>query len=537
MIYTVTLNPAIDYVVSVSPFAMGETNRTGEEHLYPGGKGINVSFVLKNLGIQSTALGFVAGFTGDEIVRMLKQYGVSNDFIRLNEGYSRINVKIKSVEGTEINGAGPVIPEEAVSKLLNRLEKLQAGDVLFLSGSIPSSMPSDIYCDMMRLLDNKGIRIVVDAGGELLLNTLQHHPFLIKPNQRELEELFHVSLSKRSEIIPYAKKLKEMGAENVLVSLAGEGAVLVAADGKVYEMAAPQGQFVNGVGAGDAMVAGFMAGWLEKRDYRHAFYMGIAAGSASAFSEHLAEKTKIDEIYRQILMTRIPKVILFDFDRTMAYLYSDKSLLCKLAEKMIAYYEEYLEVPMEEKEAGRDGYFVWHHMHHLVEEQFPEDMAMKINAGAEKLVSEFELQIIMQKELIPGTDKTIRALWNKGIVLGVVSSNATEVLEYALKKAGILECFSYVGGRLLPFHPEQLKPSPFPIREALKKLGIIPADQGEVWYVGDDKIDLEAAKAAEVVSVGVASGRYSMEIMQQAGAQLVFSDMNELGYLTDMERE
>ena len=537
MIYTVTLNPAIDYVVSVSPFAMGETNRTGEEHLYPGGKGINVSFVLKNLGIQSTALGFVAGFTGDEIVRMLKQYGVSNDFIRLNGGYSRINVKIKSVEGTEINGAGPVIPEEAVSKLLNRLEKLQAGDVLFLSGSIPSSIPSDIYCDMMRLLDHKGVRIVVDASGELLLNTLQHHPFLIKPNQRELEELFHVSLSKRSETIPYAKKLKEMGAENVLVSLAGEGAVLVAADGRVYEMAAPQGRFVNGVGAGDAMVAGFMAGWLEKRDYRHAFYMGIAAGSASAFSEHLAEKTKIDEIYRQILRTSIPKVILFDFDRTMAYLYSDKSLLCKLAEKMITYYEKYLEVPIEEKEAGRDGYFVWHHMHHLVEEQFPEDTAIKINAGAEKLVSEFELQIIMQKELIPGADKTIRALWNKGIVLGVVSSNATEVLEYALKKAGILECFSYVGGRLRPFHPEQLKPSPFPIREALKKLGINSADRGEVWYVGDDKIDLEAAKAAEVVSVGVASGRYSMEVMQQAGAQLVFSDMNELGYLTDMERE
>ena len=176
-------------------------------------------------------------------------------------------------------------------------------------------------------------------------------------------------------------------------------------------------------------------------------------------------------------------------------------------------------------------------MHHLVEEQFPEDTAIKINAGAEKLVSEFELQIIMQKELIPGADKTIRALWNKGIVLGVVSSNATEVLEYALKKAGILECFSYVGGRSLPFHPEQLKPSPFPIREALKKLGINSADRGEVWYVGDDKIDLEAAKAAAVVSVGVASGRYSMEVMQQAGAQLVFSDMNELGYLTDMERE
>ena len=297
MIYTITLNPSLDYIVSVDDFKLGLTNRTCSELMLPGGKGINVSIVLMNLGISSTALGFIAGFTGDELVRRLEDTGVKNGFIRIEEGFSRINLKLKSIDGTEINGQGPEISEEKVEQLMKQLSGLGEGDVLFLSGSIPASMPDDAYQKIMESLDGKGVRIVVDATRDLLVNVLPYHPFLIKPNNHELGEIFGVELKKREEVVPYAKKLQEKGAQNVLVSMAGEGAVLIAADGTVYDAPAPEGKLVNGVGAGDSMVAGFMAGWMEKQDYEHAFYMGLSAGSASAFSENLATREEIEAVY------------------------------------------------------------------------------------------------------------------------------------------------------------------------------------------------------------------------------------------------
>ena len=300
MIYTVTFNPSLDYIVSVENFQLGLTNRTSSELMLPGGKGVNVSTVLMNLGIENTALGFAAGFVGDEIVRQIEEMGVQNGFIRIEEGVSRINLKLKSIDGTEINGQGPVISPEHVEELMKQLDRLGEGDVLFLSGSIPSSMPDDAYQKIMERLDGRGVQIVVDATKDLLLNVLEYHPFLIKPNNHELGELFGVELKTREEVIPYAKKLQEKGAVNVLVSMAGEGAVLIDANEDVYMAPTPKGTLVNGVGAGDSMVAGFMAGWLEKQDYEHAFCMGVSAGSASAFSEHLATKAEIEAVYQQV---------------------------------------------------------------------------------------------------------------------------------------------------------------------------------------------------------------------------------------------
>lgn len=296
-VYTVTLNPSLDYTVSVENFRLGYTNRTESEFLTVGGKGINVSTVLKNLGIESTALGFVAGFTGQEAVRQLTKRGIESGLIFLEDGLTRINVKLQSVEGTEINGQGPDIPGEKLEMLTEQLSKLRAGDVLFLSGSIPPSLPGDVYMHMMERLA-EGVMTVVDASGELLTRVLPLHPFLIKPNHHELGEIFGVTLTDRASVLPYAKKLQEMGARNVLVSMAGEGAALVAEDGSTYEAPAPEGRLVNGVGAGDSMAAGFMAGWLEKGDYDYAFHMGLAAGSATAFSEGLATGEKIRELFR-----------------------------------------------------------------------------------------------------------------------------------------------------------------------------------------------------------------------------------------------
>ena len=300
MIYTVTFNPSLDYIVSVENFQLGLTNRTSSELMLPGGKGVNVSTVLMNLGIENTALGFAAGFVGDEIVRQMEEMGVQNGFIRIEEGVSRINLKLKSIDGTEINGQGPVISPEHVEELMKQLDRLGEGDMLFLSGSIPSSMPDDAYQKIMERLDGRGVQIVVDATKDLLLNVLEYHPFLIKPNNHELGEIFGVEPKTREEVIPYAKKLQEKGAVNVLVSMAGEGAVLIDANGDVHMAPAPKGTLVNGVGAGDSMVAGFMAGWLEKQDYEHAFCMGVSAGSASAFSEHLATKAEIETVYQRV---------------------------------------------------------------------------------------------------------------------------------------------------------------------------------------------------------------------------------------------
>lgn len=301
MIYTVTFNPSLDYIVSVEEFRLGLTNRTSSELILPGGKGINVSTVLGNLGFVSTALGFVAGFIGEEICREVERAGIQSDFIQIEEGTSRINVKLRSIEGTEINGQGPDISEEKVQLLMEKLEMLKSGDVLVLAGSIPASMPDDIYSRIMEKLEGRGVRIAVDATKDLLLNVLEYHPFLIKPNNHELGELFKVELKTREEVVPYGRMLQDRGARNVLISMAGEGAVLITEDGQVLTSPAPQGKLVNGVGAGDSMVAGFLAGWLEKQDYSHAFYMGVAAGSASAFSEYLATREEIETIYKTLI--------------------------------------------------------------------------------------------------------------------------------------------------------------------------------------------------------------------------------------------
>lgn len=300
MICTVTFNPSLDYIVDVENFRPGLTNRTSAERILPGGKGINVSLVLMNLGIRNTALGFTAGFTGDEIIRRLQEMGVDSDLISVKNGISRINVKLRSIDGTEINGAGPEISPDKVEELMQKLDRLDRGDVLFLAGSIPSSMPDNMYEKIMERLKEKEVMTVVDATRDLLVKVLKYHPFLVKPNNHELGEIFGVELKTREDVVPYGKKLQEMGAKNVLVSMAGEGAVLIAADGRAYSKPAPRGKLVNSVGAGDSMAAGFMAGWLEKQDYRHAFYMGLAAGSASAFSENLATGKEIQAVYRQL---------------------------------------------------------------------------------------------------------------------------------------------------------------------------------------------------------------------------------------------
>lgn len=290
MIYTVTFNPALDYAVGVEHLKLGAVNRTSSEKILPGGKGINVSIVLGNLGHTSVALGFVAGFTGREIEDRTTSYGATCDFIHVTEGLSRINVKIKSDEESEINGQGPVITEADVDALFTKLDALVAGDVLVISGSIPNTLPSDMYERIMARLEGRGIRIVVDATRDLLTNVLPYHPWLIKPNNHELGEIFGVELATRESVVPYAKKLQERGAANVLISMAGEGAVLVAEDGSVISAPAPKGTVVNSVGAGDSMVAGFVAGYLEEGSYEAAFKMGVACGSASAFSSELTTR-------------------------------------------------------------------------------------------------------------------------------------------------------------------------------------------------------------------------------------------------------
>ena len=301
MIYTVTFNPAIDYVLHLTaPLAVGEINRTSDEACQFGGKGINVSGVLRELGCESIVLGFTAGETGAWLERGLQLSGLKTRFIRLPDGMTRINVKVKGVKETEINGSGPNITPEAMQALWDNLEELGEGDILVLAGSIPSSMPQDVYQQILARLDGRGIRFVVDATRDLLVKVLPYHPFLIKPNNHELGDIFGVKLSTREEVVPYGKKLRDMGAQNVLISMAGEGAVLIAADGQCLEAPAPKGKLVNGVGAGDSMVAGFLTGWLEEKEYAHAFCMGIAAGSASAFSENLATKDEVMQVLKQV---------------------------------------------------------------------------------------------------------------------------------------------------------------------------------------------------------------------------------------------
>ena len=300
MIYTVTFNPSLDYIVSVNHFKPGEVNRTVAELMFPGGKGINVSMVLKNLGYDSVALGFMAGFTGNEIVRLLEEKRINSDFISVSTGMSRINVKLRSDEESEINGMGPEIGKADIQKLYSQLDKLKEKDVLVLAGSIPTVMPESMYMDIMRYLSGRGIDIIVDATKDLLLNVLEYHPFLIKPNNHELGEIFGVKLKTKDDVIPYARKMQEKGARNVLVSMAGEGALLVTEEGRVYESMPPKGEVKNSVGAGDSMVAGFLAGYLSTHDYENAFYMGLCTGSASAFSDNLATKAEVEALLKQL---------------------------------------------------------------------------------------------------------------------------------------------------------------------------------------------------------------------------------------------
>ena len=301
MIYTVTFNPSLDYIVRMDSFTTGKINRVNYEQVLAGGKGINVSIVLKNLGQNNTALGFLAGFTGEEIKRQLHEFGVTNDFVQLNQGFSRINVKAKAENETEINGQGPNIDEAKRDELFTKLDQLQADDTLVLAGSIPKTLPDDIYQQIMTRLNGKGIRIIVDAEKKLLLNVLQYHPFLIKPNNHELGDMFGVTLTTDAEIIEYAKKLQAKGAQNVLISMAGDGAILLTTDGTTYKCPAPKGKLVNSVGAGDSMVAGFITGFNESAgDFKTAFHMGVATGSASAFSDNLATRPEVEALLKTI---------------------------------------------------------------------------------------------------------------------------------------------------------------------------------------------------------------------------------------------
>ncbi|MCM1303602.1 MAG: 1-phosphofructokinase [Lachnospiraceae bacterium] len=300
MIYTVTFNPALDHVIWVENLEPGMTNRSASEQILPGGKGLNVSTILNNLGVENIALGFIAGFTGVEIRRGFEAMGGKCDFIELKAGISRINVKLRSIQETEINAAGPAIDGESLSKFMAKLDALKDGDILILAGSIPTSLPDSLYGDIMKMFSDRQVMIVVDAEKDLLLNVLPYKPFLIKPNAQELGEIFGVTFRSREEVIPYARKLQEMGAANVLVSMAGEGAVLVTETGETLASGVPKGKAINSVGAGDSMVAGFVAGWCEKRDHAHAFKMGLAAGSASAFSERLATRQEIERVYESL---------------------------------------------------------------------------------------------------------------------------------------------------------------------------------------------------------------------------------------------
>lgn len=305
MIYTITFNPALDYITQVENFKTGEINRTKTETILPGGKGLNVSIVLKNLGIENTALGFVASFTGEELIRKLEAQGIKTDFIKVKEGITRINVKISSfndnkVEETALNGMGPQITKKNIDELLNKIQNMTGNDFVILSGNIPKNLENNIYEKICKILKEKGITFIVDSTQDLLINVLKYNPFLIKPNKEELEETLKHNIHTKEDIINSAKTLQEMGAQNVLVSLGDDGAILITKEGETYFSEAPKGQVINTVGAGDSMVAGFLAGYYKTKDYEYALKMGVSAGSASAFSVNLATKDKVDFIFKQL---------------------------------------------------------------------------------------------------------------------------------------------------------------------------------------------------------------------------------------------
>lgn len=324
MVYTITFNPALDYISQVDNFEIGKINRTKTEKILPGGKGLNVSMVLKNLGIESTAIGFIAGFTGDELQREIKSRGIKTEFIKVNNGITRINVKISSNVETALNGNGPQITAEDIDKLLSKVKQINKNDIVVLAGNIPKSIKKDIYEIICSELKKREIQFIVDATRELLVSALKFNPFLVKPNREELAETFNTKIKTKEDIIIYAKKLQEMGAKNVLVSLGGDGAILVTMEGKEYYSKAPKGKVLNTVGSGDSMVAGFIAGlkksnenienisktttyekasseeFVKNYDFEKAFKMGIAAGSASAFSMDLATEEEVNDVLKQL---------------------------------------------------------------------------------------------------------------------------------------------------------------------------------------------------------------------------------------------
>lgn len=297
MIYTVTLNPALDYVMKVGNIRFDDINRSESEEIYYGGKGINVSVILTRLGVENKALGFVGGFTGEKLYEMLKNDGIDCDFNTLKSGYTRINVKIKAQTELDVNAQGPAISQEDIALLLEKLDEIKQGDFLVLAGSIPNTLPDDIYERILSRLDGRGINFVVDATGDLLKNVLKYKPFLIKPNHHELGDLFGVETKTEQDIVFYAKKLQEMGARNVLVSRAKDGATLIDEQKNVTTFENVEGELVNSVGCGDSMVGGFLAGWIEKGDYSYALKLGAACGNATAFSQELATANEIKAVF------------------------------------------------------------------------------------------------------------------------------------------------------------------------------------------------------------------------------------------------
>ena len=300
MIYTLTLNPAIDYVMQVKKLGFDDINRSYFEDLHFGGKGINVSVILKRLGINNKAMGFIAGFTGEQLEKMLTVEGVACEFLKLSRGNTRINVKIKSDTELDINARGPEIDESEIECLIDKMQDINKDDYLVLAGSIPENLPSDIYERILSRLDNKGINFVVDTTGDMLFNVLKHKPFLIKPNHHELGDLFGVKVQSDEDIVKYAKKLQKLGAKNVLVSRGSKGATLLDENGVISNIGILEGKVVNTVGSGDSMVAGFLAGFIDTGDYKHALRLGAACGNATAFCESLAQPCDIQSAYQKL---------------------------------------------------------------------------------------------------------------------------------------------------------------------------------------------------------------------------------------------
>ena len=306
MIYTVTLNPSIDHVVEMNELQEGIVNKVNIENFYAGGKGINVSKILKEHGVENIALGFISGFTGEFIKNNLEQCGIKNDFINVLNGYSRINMKIKTNENeTEINGLGPSISSSNIKDLFNQLEKLSSNDILVLAGSIPPSLSDNFYEEIMKQLSTKNVKIIVDARNNLLLNVLKYRPFLIKPNHHEISEIFKKEIKTIDELIFHGNKLKEMGAQNVLISMGGDGAILITESNEIYRSNIPKGTLKNSVGSGDSMVGGFITGYLKTNDYKEALKLGAASGSATAYSDDLAKISFINELSSQIQITKL----------------------------------------------------------------------------------------------------------------------------------------------------------------------------------------------------------------------------------------